>query len=159
MLGCRSLAVIELYQGCSAGRTSTSLVDGAFSQLYPEKSDRLEATPQSDAARISEDFHAAEWTASPRRAVRRLGDPFRSNYLRLQPVGVAGLVGSDEPQLHAALLLPAFGVLCGTSWPARSFCRQRVSAAIAVMVIPVFLVSRTNLRWFGAVVKINIEGS
>jgi hypothetical protein len=74
-----------------------------------KKIDRMEGTPQFDAARISEDFHAAEWTSSPHREVRRPRDPFRSNYLRLQPVGVAGLVGCDEPQLHAALLLPAFG--------------------------------------------------
>jgi 4-amino-4-deoxy-L-arabinose transferase-like glycosyltransferase len=67
--------------------------------------------------------------------------PLASYYLAL----VARLVGWDEPQLHAALLVPALGALCGTWWLARSFCRQRVSAAIAVLATPAFLVSSTNL--------------
>jgi hypothetical protein len=84
------------------------------------------------------------------------GRPF-SEQLSAAAVGVAGLADWDEPKLRAALLLPAFDVLCGTWWLARSFCRQRVSAAIAVMATPAFLISRTNLMWFGVVVKINVE--
>ena len=90
------------------------------------------------------DFYGRQvnWFSTPTPLyVATKNPPLASYYLAL----VAGLVGWDEPQLHAALLVPAFGALCGTWWLARSFCRQRVSAALAVLATPAFLVSSTNL--------------
>ena len=57
----------------------------------------------------------------------------------------AALVGTSEPALHAAFLLPAIGAVWGTWFLARSFCRQPVSAALVALVTPALLVSSTNV--------------
>jgi hypothetical protein len=55
------------------------------------------------------------------------------------------LVGTSEPALHAAYLLPTIGAIWGTWFLARSFCRQPISAALVALVTPAFLVSSSNL--------------
>ena len=58
---------------------------------------------------------------------------------------VVALFGWGEPVLHAALLVPAVGAICGTWFLARSFCRDSLCAALLALVTPAFLVSSTNV--------------
>jgi 4-amino-4-deoxy-L-arabinose transferase-like glycosyltransferase len=57
----------------------------------------------------------------------------------------ATLLGARAAALHAALLLPAVGAICGTWFLAGRFCERPVAAALLALFTPAFLVSSTNL--------------
>jgi hypothetical protein len=80
----------------------------------------------------------ANWygTASPMWSVTE-NPPLGSYYLAL----AAGMVGWSETALHLAFLLPALAVILGTHRLARRLCDRPMAAALAVLCMPVFLVS------------------
>jgi len=58
---------------------------------------------------------------------------------------VGGLFGWGERVLHIAFLLPAAAAATGTYYLARRLCRHPVTAALAAVLTPVFLVSSSNV--------------
>jgi len=67
--------------------------------------------------------------------------PLACYYLAL----VGGLIGWGERVLHIAFLLPAAAAATGTYYLARRLCRYPVTAALATVLTPVFLVSSSNV--------------
>jgi tetratricopeptide (TPR) repeat protein len=55
------------------------------------------------------------------------------------------LLAWGEIALHLAFLIPAIGAIVGTYYLARQLCAQPVTAALAALFTPVFLVSATNV--------------
>ena len=67
--------------------------------------------------------------------------PLAAYYIAL----AAGCIGWSEIALHLAFLLPALAAILGTFRLARHFCNMPMTAALAVLFTPAFLVSSTTI--------------
>ncbi len=77
---------------------------------------------------------------------RPMADVTKNPPLACYYLALAGTIaGWSEPALHVAFLLPALAVVWGTYRLAESLCLRPVSAALATLFAPVFLVSATTV--------------
>jgi 4-amino-4-deoxy-L-arabinose transferase-like glycosyltransferase len=82
------------------------------------------------------------WYLTPKpMSVVTKNPPLAAYYL----AGVAAVFGWSEAALHLAFLLPALGVVLGSYFLARSWCRHPMLAALTTLAAPVFLVSSATV--------------